>query len=520
MRKIFLACISAFIIVMSVSAVSVFADAHYYQNDFENASSDGFDKYRVQLDDGNWVAQGLSAKITMFENNPVTEGRFYIGLDANWQNTGKAQTVGLTSKGNGKRYMLFGSYANSVKYSSENEDNWQPLAGGFKPELGSTVHFDIVIDFDKKTISFYRDGESWGVAAMNDEIYNNGFSGLSFASDMKDAPERPWYIDNLIMTDISDFMTPNAVVNVTEGYIDIDFKTALTAEDKASLNSSYIKIGESGAENSSLTVTSVENTAGSKYRIKYSGTPDPNKEYYVEFPDTLTGLFNQKLSDNRVYFLGSGSSVISSVKLIDAQGKEEGILSPNDEIAQIKIELNINVNETALDEITLTAGGETVDAERELNDNVYTMKFNDIIGADKECVLNIPLSVSGAQNSTRNFTTGHGKFELRCLKFEKGDGTEAMAISDAESLNAEIINTNNTEKTVYVLFCAYDESGKMTDFKLKKADLTRKRAEVKIDSLNALSANKIKGFIIEESMAESGAYIRNPLTASVSLTSE
>lgn len=519
MRKIFLACLSAFVIAMSVSTVSVFADAHYYQNDFESKSSDNFDKYRVQLDDGNWVAQGLNQHIKIFEKNPVTEGRFYIGLDANWQDIGKLQTVRLINNGNGKTYMLFGSYAGSVKYAPNNEDNWQPTAGGFKPELGSTVHFDIVIDFDKKTINYYKNGGSWGGTSMSDEIHQYGFNGLSFVSDMKDSTARPWYIDNLIMTDISDFITPKAEVNMTDSYIDIDFKTALSPEDKTSLNSSYIKIGESGAESSSLTVTSVDNTAGARYRITYSGTPDPNKEYYVEFPNTVTSLFNQKLSDNRVYFTGSGNSVISAIKLIDARGSEEGILSPDDEIAQIKIELNSAIAQSELDNITLTADGETVTAERELNDNVYTMKFDDIIGADKKCVLNIPSSVSEVDNSIRKFTTGDGKFEIRSLKFEKGDGTEAAAISDADSLNAEIINTNNTEKTVYVLFCAYDRTGKMTDFKLEKADLTRKRAEVKIDNLNAGGANKIKGFIIEETQSNE-SYIRNPLMASVSLTAE
>ena len=496
------------------SSVAFAAEGHYYFNDFTN---DTTDKNVYKEDDGNWVRKGKDS-ICPFSNNIIKSGRFYIGLDANWNDIAKRQVVQLYNKGKSKSYLLFGSYAGWVKYAPMSGATWQPSNGGFKPELGSTVHFDILVDFDKKTINYYKNGESWGVDTMGDEIHQLGIDGLSFISEIKDST-RPWYIDNLIMTDIGDFITPKAEVNMTDSYIDIDFKTALSPEDKTTLNSSYIKIGESGAESSSLTVTSVDNTAGARYRITYSGTPDPNKEYYVEFPNTVTSLFNQKLSDNRVYFTGSGNSVISAIKLIDARGSEEGILSPDDEIAQIKIELNSAIAQSELDNITLTADGETVTAERELNDNVYTMKFDDIIGADKKCVLNIPSGVSGVDNSIRKFTTGDGKFEIRSLKFEKVDGTEAAAISDADSLNAEIINTNNTEKTVYVLFCAYDRTGKMTDFKLEKADLTRKRAEVKIDNLNAGGANKIKGFIIEETQSNE-SYIRNPLMASVSLTAE
>ena len=211
--------------------------------------------------------------------------------------------------------------------------------------------------------------------------------------------------------------------------------------------------------------------------------------------------------------------MISAITLIDAKGNEEGILSPNDEIAQIKFELNSGIDKSELDNITLTADGETVTAERELNGNIYTMKFDDIIGAGKECVLNIPSSVSEVDNSIRKFTTGAGKFEMRSLKFEKNDGTEAAAISEADSLNAEIINTNNSEKNIYVLFCAYDSAGKMTGFKLTKADLTRKRTEAKIDNLSAGGANKIKGFIIEETQSNE-SYIRNPLAAAVELKAE
>ena len=136
------------------------------------------------------------------------------------------------------------------------------------------------------------------------------------------------------------------------------------------------------------------------------------------------------------------------------------------------------------------------------------MKLCDIIGADKECVLTIPASLSGLSNQMRRFTTGSGKFEVRNLEFAKSDGSSASTAPEAAELNAEIINTNN-EKDVYVVFCAYDGDGKMTDFKVEKADFSAKRVFVEIDNLKCEKAETVRAFVIKEEQTENGAYVRS-----------
>lgn len=511
--------LSALMLLSVFSSVAFAAEnKHYYFNDFTNDS----DSSVKELEDGERAMLG-KRDLYLFNSNPIKSGKLYVSLDANWATfSGDVQSARLIPA-KGSWIMLFGAYAGSVKYSGDDSTFWQPMKGSYVAPFNTWLHFDLLINIDTGMIDFYRDGEKWGSQAMSTaaNARENGIRGISFSSTEtgKGANEpRPWYIDNLLLTDIDDYIRPTVNVNKDDSYIDINFNAPLSNDEKASITPAYVRIAETGGSGQ-LNTKSITKLSSTSYRIEYSGTVDDTKEYYVEFPDTVTGLFNQKLLDNKVYFPGSGSSVISAITLIDAKGNEEGILSPNDEIAQIKFELNSAIDQSELDNITLTADGEPVEADRELDGNIYTITPNDIIGAGKECVLNIPSSVSGVDKSIRSFTTGAGKFEMRSLKFEKDDGTEAATISEANSLNAEIINTNNTEKTVYVLFCAYDETGKMTDFQLKKANLTRKRAEVKIDNLNADSANKIKGFVIEEAKSNE-SYIRNPLAASVSLTKE
>ena len=508
MRKVFLGCLSALVISASVAPFNALASSHYYRNDFEGGLSDGFDKFIVTLPNGNRVARGVSGQIKMFAKEPVTEGRFSVSLDANWQDSGRLQSLRLINSKDGKTYLLFGSYAGRVKYSRDNTNDWQPFDGGFEPAADRDYHFDIVIDFGTKSISYYKDGKLWGTAVMNDAISQNGFTGLSFVSDMKTSAASPWYVDNLVMSDIDGFITPTASVNTAQGYVDIDFKTVLSPEDKISLNGRYVKIVENGTPNSLLGVTSVENVSGPLYRIKYAQAPTAGREYYVQFPDALSGILGQRLSDNKIYFSSSGNGAISSVKLIDAEGNESGILTPNDEIAQIKIELNTDAEQSELDGITLTSDGAEVASDRELAGRTYIMKLCDIIGADKECVLTIPASLSGLSNQMRRFTTGSGKFEVRNLEFAKSDGTPASTASEAAELNAEIINTNN-EKDVYVVFCAYDGDGKMTDFKVEKADFSAKRVFVEIDNLKCEKAETVRAFVIKEEQTENGAYVRS-----------
>ncbi len=518
LKRLFICGALCAAVLTSSYAFPAFAaeNKHYYFNDFTNDTSD---KYVKKLEDGEWVRSGEDA-MEVFRSNPINSGKLYMGLDANWETlSGDVQSICLIPV-NGNWITLFGGYGGAVKYVGEDSTDWQPWEGSYDAPLNTWIHFDLLIDLDTGNIDFYHDGEKWGSQVLSAKamgFVKNGIKGFQFRSGT--APGcRTWYIDNLLLTDIDDYIRPTLNVNKNDSYIDINFNAPLSNEDKAAITTSYVKIAENGGSGK-LNTDSVTKLSATSYRIKYSGTLDNTKEYYVEFPNTVTGLFNQKLSDNRVYFSGSGSSVISAITLIDAKGNEEGILSPNDEIAQIKFELNSGIAKSDLDNITLAVDGETVETERELNGNIYTMRFDDIIGAGKECVLNIPSSVSEVDNSTRKFTTGAGKFEMRSLKFEKNDGTEAAAISEADSLNAEIINTNNSEKNIYVLFCAYDSAGKMTDFKLTKADLTRKRTEAKIDNLSAGGANKIKGFIIEETQSNE-SYIRNPLVAAVELKAE
>lgn len=506
-------------VVTSSYAFPVFAaeNKHYYFNNFTNDTSD---KRVKELEDGEWVRTGEDS-INMFSSNPIKSGKLYMSLDANWETlSGDVQSVCLIPA-EGNWITLFGGYAGAVKYMGEDSFDWQPWTGSYSAPLNTWIHFDLLIDFETGKIDFYHDGEKWGSQDLSapavECVRKSGIKGIQFRGGT--APGyRTWYIDNLLLTDIDDYIRPTVSVNKNDSYIDINFNAPLSSEDKASIAPEYVRIAENGSSEQ-LTADSITELTATSYRIKYSGTVDEAKEYYVEFPDTVAGLFAQKLLDNRVYFSGSGRSAISAIKLIDAQEREEGILSPNDEIAQIKIELNSAVAQPDLDGITLTADGEPVEADRTLNGNIYTITLKDIIGADKECVLNIPSSVSGVDNSIRSFTTGAGKFEIRSLKFEKADGTEAAVAADADSLNAEIINTNSTEKNIYVLFCAYDSTGKMTELQLQKADLTRKRAEVKIDSLNTGSASKIKGFVIEEALSNE-SYIRNPLAAAVELKAE
>lgn len=516
MKKMLLTFLAALIMAVTMSGISAFADAHYYKNDFETASGDDFDKYRTQLDDGNWVAQKVNQHIKMFDNNPVTKGKFYIGFDANWQDIGKLQTVRLINNGNGKTYMLMGAYANSVKYSANNDDNWQPLAGAFKPESGTTVHFDIVIDFDAKTISYYKDGKSWGTAKMSNEIHQYGFKGLSFVSDMKDSTLRPWYIDNLIMTDLGEFLNPQITdVDCEENYVILDFKAPLGENDVNLLSKDYVKIFKNGGDE--VPVNGVEKVSSSEFKITFDAALEDDTEYCVEYPSEITGIFNQQLSDTRAYFTKSGADKISYIMLTEENGKMTGLAGAGDEVKSVSFVLNGSAEKSVLDEISIEVDGETVTPyERLLENNVYTVSFSDIIGADKTCVIKIPQSMSGAANSERRFLTGEGKFEIRDFKFVDSDSERAEKISDLESLSLKIINTDGISRNVYLLLCAYDSNNKMTGLTLSSVALDSGVASERLyPDFDLTGVSAVKGFVIEEMFGSDGAYVRNPLCDAV-----
>ena len=522
----------------------------YYYTDFEDTDSYVTDSSKLtDYDDGNKALNSsASGAVTPFANNPIKSGTVYIGLDMSFPSMSSyLQKVKLSYKGGSKD--LFGRQSATVGYC--NAFGWQANSSGVALETEESdgspkwYHVDAFIDLNNNYVTLYRDRTLWGgfaISASNSTNLAEGITGIQFHNEGTSTVKNgPWYIDNLVIASGTEFAHPQVTkVSLTaddpdntsgNGYIDVDFTMPLNNDDVRSLTSKYLSFGSSNDGVEAPGIAWIKQITSSKYRIGYSGALSVGAEYYLEYPDSLQGFFEQVLIDNKAYFyveagVGKASS-IKSVKLIDSLGAVNSFCAPNDEIEKVEILFDYAISKTDVQQyVSITdKDGNTVPFTVDVSGKIATINFEDILNAEAEYTLKFKEDISMMGDVERSFTTGIGKFELRDVSFKDTDGNKAQSIETAKTLNLKLINTitdaDKAEKSVYLIFCAYNEKGKMIGYDISKADTSKNypRNTIPVDSLPDGTV-KIKGFVFEETGDATNGYLRTSLVEVVELTTD
>ena len=522
-------------------------NVRYYYTDFEDTDSYVTDSTKLIDYDGD-KAFNASAAIKPFEKNPITSGTVYIGVDISFNSMSSfLQKVVLSCNGGTKN--LFGRQYTTVGYC--NNFDWQANSSGIALENEESdgspkwYHVDVFIDLNNNYVTLYRDRIPWGgfaISASNSDSLAKGITGIQFHNEgTSTITNGAWYIDNLVIASGDKFAHPQVTkvsLNADDpdntsgnGYIDVDFTMPLNNDDARSLTSKYLSFGSSNDGVEAPGIVWIKQITSSKYRIGYSGALSAGAEYYLEYPDSLQGFFEQVMLDNKVYFCVESDvgrdSHIKSVKLIDSSGTVNTFYAPNDEIEKIEVSFDYTMSKSDAEQyISVTdEDGNSVPFTAEVSGKIATISFEDILNAETVYTLKFADSISMMGDAARSFTTGSGKFELRYVDFEDADGNKAESIDTAKKLTLKLINTltdeDKAEKSVYLIFCAYNEKGKMIGYDISKADTSKNypRNTIPVDSLPDGTV-KIKGFVFEETGDATNGYLRTSLVEVVELTTD